>query len=133
MSDNKKIILVIEDEWPLLEAIRAKLIKSDFEVITARSVEQAKNYAQDIEKIDVIWLDHYLLGKESGLDFIAWCKKNDACCKNIPIFVVSNTASPDKVKTYLQLGVEKFYVKADKRLDVIIEDINAYLANPNRE
>ena len=133
MPDNKKTILVIEDELPLLAAIRAKLEKSGFEVVTARSVEQAKNHAQDIEKIDVIWLDHYLLGKETGLDFVAWCKTDGAHCKHIPIFVVSNTASPDKVQSYLRLGAERFYVKADKRLDEIIADMNAYLANTNRK
>ncbi len=130
---EKKIILVIEDELPLLGAIRDKLAKSGFEVVTARSVEQAKNHTQDIEGIDVIWLDHYLLGKESGLDFITWCKADGAKVKSIPIFVVSNTASPDKVQSYLRLGVQKYYVKAEKRLDAIIEDINAYLANTNRE
>ena len=116
-----------------MEAIRAKLTKSGFEVVTARSVEQAKNHTQDIEGIDVIWLDHYLLGKENGLDFIAWCKTDGHNCQNIPIFVVSNTASPDKVQSYLRLGVQKYYVKAEKRLDAIIEDINTYLANTNRE
>jgi DNA-binding response OmpR family regulator len=36
----KKTILVIEDERPLLNAINAKLEKSGFGVIAARSVEQ---------------------------------------------------------------------------------------------
>ncbi len=130
---NKKNILVVEDELPLLGAIRDKLIKSGFEVVTARSFEQAKNHMQDIEGIDVIWLDHYLLGKETGLDFIAWCKTDDSKYKNIPFFVISNTASPDKVQSYLRLGAQKYYVKAERRLDVIIEDINAFLADGARE
>lgn len=133
MPDNKKIILVVEDELPLLGAIRDKLTKSGFEVVTARTAEQAKNHVQDIEHIDVIWLDHYLLGKENGLDFVTWCKADGASCKNIPIFVVSNTASPDKVQSYLRLGAQKYFVKAEKRLDQIIEDINAYLSQINKE
>ena len=60
----KKTILVVEDEKPLLDAIKTKLEKNDFNVLTARSVEQAKNHLMDVEKVDVIWLDHYLLGKE---------------------------------------------------------------------
>ena len=129
----KKIVLVVEDELPILEAIRAKLQKSGFDVVTARSIEQAKNHAQDIEKIDVIWLDHYLLGKETGLDFIAWCKADSSPYKRIPFFVVSNTASPDKVQTYLRLGAQKYYVKAEKRLDAIIADIDAFLAADVRD
>lgn len=133
MLDNKKVVLVIEDELPLLEAIRAKLTRSGFEVVTARSVEQAKNHTQDIEKIDVIWLDHYLLGKENGLDFVAWCKADNTPWKHIPIFVISNTASPDKLQSYMRLGAEKYYVKAEKRLDQIIEDINNHLRKITQE
>lgn len=128
MPNKQKTILVVEDELPLLEAIRVKLTKSGFDVVTARSFEQAKNHAQDIKGIDVIWLDHYLLGKETGLDFIAWCKADGSPYKHIPFFVISNTASPDKVQTYLRLGAEKYYVKAEKRLDAIIDDIDVFLA-----
>ncbi len=130
---NKEKILVVEDELPLLGAIRDKLVKSGFEVVTARSFQQAKNHMQDIKGIDVIWLDHYLLGKETGLDFIAWCKSDNSPYKHIPFFVVSNTASPDKVQSYLRLGAQKYYVKAEKRLDTIIEEINSYLADINSE
>jgi DNA-binding response OmpR family regulator len=126
MNDKKNIAMVIEDEQPLLEAIKIKLEKTGFDVVTARSVEQAMNFLKDIERIDVIWLDHYLLGKENGLDFVVMVKNDDAW-KKIPIFVVSNTASADKVKSYLELGVEKYYTKADYRLDEIIKDIIASL------
>ena len=130
MAQDAKIVLVVEDERPLVEVIRTKLEKNGFEVVTARTAEQALNYLEDIERIDLIWLDHYLLGKEDGLDFIAKCKEDGSPCKNIPIFVVSNTASADKVQSYLRLGAIKYYIKADKRLDGIIEDIKDYLAKP---
>lgn len=124
---ESKNILVVEDEKPLLEAIKQKLELDNFSVVTARSVWQAINYLQDIKKIDVIWLDHYLLGKENGLDFVAKIKEDDSKWKNIPIVVVSNTATPEKIKTYLRLGINKYYTKADYRLDQIIEDINKFL------
>ncbi|MBN1779146.1 MAG: response regulator [Candidatus Buchananbacteria bacterium] len=125
--NKNKVILVLEDELPLLDAIKSKLAKSGFEVVTARSIEQAKNHIQDVENIDAIWLDHYLLGKENGLDFVAWCKINNDKCDRIPIFVVSNTASPEKVQSYLKFGVEKYYIKAEKRLEEIISDIKSSL------
>jgi hypothetical protein len=37
--------------------------------------------------------------------------------------VVSNTATQEKVQSYISLGVDKYYTKADYRLDAIIEDI----------
>jgi DNA-binding response OmpR family regulator len=123
---HKHIILVVEDERPLQEAIKAKLIKEGFEVVTARAVREAYNFLKDIKNVEAIWLDHYLLGQENGLDFVVAVKENNQWIK-IPIFVVSNTASPDKVQTYLRLGVHKYYTKADNRLDQIIKDIKKFL------
>jgi len=123
---NKKTILLIEDEMPLQDAAKAKLESSGFQVVTARTAEQALGYLTDLKKVDAIWLDHYLLGKETGLDFVAKVK-NDKVKKKIPIFVVSNTASPDKVKSYLAFGVNKYYAKIDYRLEQIIKDIGGLL------
>lgn len=122
-----KTILVLEDERPILEAIKAKLETSGFNVLTARSVTQAVDYIENLKNIDAIWLDHYLLGKENGLDLVANLKQSDSKWRNIPIFVVSNTAGPDKVKLYMELGIDKYYVKAEHRLDEIISAMKSSL------
>jgi CheY-like chemotaxis protein len=143
-----KTILVMEDEKTLLAAITDKLMKSGFNVISARSVEQAfnakidkkvkkiitvsdieqaLNYLESLEKIDGIWLDHNLVGKEDGLDFVNKFKANGKKWSKIPIFVVSNAANPKTVKSYVDSGVTKYYVKSDHRLDEIINDIKLFL------
>ena len=142
---NKKTILVIEDERSLLKAIRIKLEKNDFQVITSRSVERAFStpikdvtissvevalkHLEELEQVDAIWLDHDLLGEEDGLDFVTKFKGNGGKWSRVPIFVVSNTASADLVKTYAKLGVKKYYVKAEHRLENIIKDIRLSLGN----
>jgi CheY-like chemotaxis protein len=123
---NSLVVLVIEDEKPLQDAIKAKLQKNNFSVVTARTAVQALGYLEDIKKIDVVWLDHYLLGEENGLDIVVKMKANPNW-KNIPVFVVSNTAGPDKVKAYIGLGINKYCVKSDKHLDDIILDIRKAL------
>lgn len=123
----EKTILVIEDELPLSEAIKTKLENNGFAVVTARTVEQALNYLRDLKHIDAIWLDHYLLGKEDGLDFVTKLKAHDGSWNKIPIFVVSNTASPDEVQKYIRLGITKYYVKAEYRLDEMISEIKSSL------
>jgi DNA-binding response OmpR family regulator len=72
---ERKTILVIEDERPLVKAIEAKLEKSGFDVVTARTVKQGLAYIDEIDSIDAVWLDHYLLGEETGLDFVAEMKR----------------------------------------------------------
>jgi len=148
--EKKKTILVIEDERPLLEVVNTRLLKKGFGVITARSVDevfnaglekkglgviaaqsikQALEYLQDLEKIDAIWLDHNLLGKENGFDLVKKIKANGGKWKNIPIFVISNTEKAATKKTYANLGVNKYYIKSNHRLDDIIMDINQHLSH----
>ena len=148
----KKTVLVIEDERPLLEAINAKLEKSGFNVISARSVEEAFNanlkknatgaitiasieraldYLESLERVDAVWLDHHLLGNEDGLDFVKKFKANGGRWNKIPVFVVSNAASPKTIQSYVKAGVSKYYVKSDHRLDEIIKDIESFLYRKN--
>lgn len=120
-------ILVIEDERPLLEAIKKMLDKKGLSVVTSRTVRQALDFLDELSDVKAIWLDHYLLGKESGIDLVAKLKDEKSKWKNIPIFVVSNTASEDKVQAYLRFGVNKYYTKSDHRLDEIATEIKEFL------
>jgi CheY-like chemotaxis protein len=143
-TKSKKTILVIEDERPLLDVVDAKLKKHGFGVITARSVDQVFNanlekngpgiisvktimqaldFLNDLEQVDAIWLDHNLLGKENGIDLIKKIKSNGGKWKKIPIFVVSNSEGAKTIKSYVDLGISKYYVKSNHRLDEIIKDI----------
>ncbi|HUQ30271.1 MAG TPA: response regulator [Candidatus Paceibacterota bacterium] len=131
MIGGNSVVLVVEDERPLAEAISLKLKKNNFDVVSARSVEQALDYLNGSVAIDAIWLDHYLLGKENGLDLVMTLKGSEGKWKGIPIFVVSNTAGPDKVQSYIRLGVNKYFVKAENRLDDIITEIKKALVNPS--
>ena len=126
MQDDHTV-LVLEDETTLLEAIKAKLQASGFNVVGARTAEQGINYLTDVPGIDAVWLDHYLLGKDSGLEFVAAVRRKEPPLKDIPVFVVSNTASPDKVQAYARLGVAKYYIKSNYRLDEIANDIKNFL------
>lgn len=126
-ASEKKVILVVEDELPLSDAIRLKLERHGFEVVTARTVEQATGYLSDLPTVDAVWLDHYLLGKESGLEFVSYCKDESSRHRSLPIFVVSNTATPEKIQAYMRLGVEKYYVKSNMRLETIVEEISTSL------
>ncbi len=118
-----QMALVVEDDLSLAEAINKKLQLSGFTTVAARSVDDAL-HLMTVRLPNVIWLDHYLLGEKDGIDFAHAVKANEAW-KAVPMYVVSNTASNDKVATYNELGVNGYYVKADHRLDEIIADIKA--------
>lgn len=150
LTPTKKGILVIEDDTALLEAISGKLERSGFSVITARSVENAftvefsegtqshptpttievaLEHLKALEHIEAIWLDHNLIGEEDGLDFIVKFKANGGTWSSIPIFVVSNSANPDLIKTYSELDIHHYYLKAEHRLEDIITEITTVLGD----
>src|SRR3990167_6343539 len=101
MEKNKKrhTILVVEDEEPIRRVIIEKLSLHNFNTITAGTIEDALNTLQDEARIDAVWLDHYLPGGKSGIDFVRAIKKS-VVWKHLPIFVVSNTAGKDKKNTF---------------------------------
>lgn len=129
-STSQKTILVIEDERPLAKVITDKLEHAGFEVLTARTVDQGLEYMEEVASIDAVWLDHYLFGEKTGLDFVARLKSFDSKWRQIPIFVVSNTASKDNMQSYIRLGVNKYSVKADRRLDEMTQEIKNFLKAP---
>lgn len=125
MKSTKKILLV-EDEKCLAEAVKIKLEINGFQVLPVNSVDRAKDLINK-NSVDFVWLDHYLLGEENGLDFVANIKSQDSTNKNIPIFVVSNTASNDKIQSYIKFGINKYYIKAEHSLEQIISDLKTVL------
>jgi len=119
--------MVIEDEELLLQAISKKLASQKIEAITCTSAKQAFDYLKSIPELpDVIWLDYYLQDM-NGLEFMRQMKKNDLWAK-IPVVVVSNSASDEKKSSMLALGVDKYVLKAQYRLDEIIEMIREIIS-----
>ena len=119
-----KNILVVEDDLALARAIVRKLKLEGFGVDQVDNVPDALNIISK-NKIDAIWLDHYLLEKETGLDFLEKIKKHKEW-SNIPVFVVTNSVGDDKVRKYTILGIEKYYIKAESSLANIIKDIDNF-------
>lgn len=125
-TKSSPIILLVEDERPLIDAIKAKLELNGLDSVSARTVKQAIDYLESLPTVDLIWLDHYLLGKEDGLDFVVRTKSEEKW-KKIPIFVVSNTATAEKKHSYISLGIDRYYIKSDHRLDEIVKEIKELL------
>lgn len=116
---HKQTIVVIEDETLLLQAITKKLELSNFDVIACSGGQQALDYLkQSITPPAAIWMDFYL--KDSnGLELMREIKTNPSW-SHIPVIVVSNSASSEKVHNMLALGARKYILKAEYRLDEII-------------
>ncbi len=116
----RKPVLVVEDEVLLSKAIEKKLGLDGWEVVGVRKGQQALDYLKSTDELpQIIWLDYYLPDM-TGLDFVVKLKE-DKRLAEIPVMVVSNSASEPKVKSMLALGVKKYLLKADYRLSELIK------------
>jgi CheY-like chemotaxis protein len=131
MSKENPTIMVVEDETLLLQAITKKIKLSGVDVLSCASGQQAIDYLGSLEELpDAIWLDYYLKDM-NGLAFMQQLKENPKWT-NIPVLVVSNSASPEKVTNMLGLGAKKYILKAEYRLDEIIEMIKEFIKEPSQ-
>jgi CheY-like chemotaxis protein len=126
MANNVPTIMVVEDEALLLQAITKKLKMSGLEVVSCASGQQAIDYLESLDHLpDAVWLDYYLKDM-NGLAFMQQLKETPKW-SNIPVVVVSNSASPDKVHNMLGLGARKYILKAEYRLDEIVDLIRGFI------
>jgi len=121
--------MVVEDNHMLLQAISKKLEINGYQIVPCTSGEQVFTELKEMEQLpDLIWLDYYLAGVMNGLDVISKLKQDEKW-KNIPIVIVSNTASEEKVKVMMSMGATKYFLKAEYRLDSILEQIEQLINN----
>lgn len=116
-------ILVVEDEELLAEAIKIKLEQAGYRVLTARTVEQAWDYLQEIGPVETMWLDHYLPGR-TGLELLQAIRQ-DPKFKDIAVYLVTNSIDPSIINTYLKYGIRQYYSKVVTRLEKIVSLIEA--------
>ncbi len=123
---NKKTILVVEDEQFLLDAIVKKLELNDFVAVPFTNGEATLDYFKKALNLpDAIWLDYHLPDM-NGLMFMAKLKDIKGL-EEVPVFVISNSASSENVHSMLALGAKKYMLKADYRLEDIIKNIHEFV------
>ena len=126
MSENKKLVLVVEDEPALREVIALKLGREELvEVAAATNGEDALVFLKK-RKPSLIWLDLLLPGI-NGLEVLEKIR-NDADLKNLPAVIVSVSAGEEKVKRAFELGALDYIVKSNNSIDDIIKKVKGILS-----
>lgn len=124
MNEKKTKILVVEDEEILLTALSEELNQEGFEVVGAHDgVEGVEKAAS--EKPELILLD-LVMPKLDGIGALKQMKENSAS-KDIPVVILTNLSDYDKVAEALQLGAMDYLVKANYRLEELVNKIKTVL------
>ena len=106
--EEKKTILIVDDEEPIRQLIMYNLEREGFKTLQACNAMKAVDKARS-ENIDLIILD-LMLPDMSGLD-VCRILKNDAKTSCIPIVMVTAKTEDADIVYGLELGAEDYITK----------------------
>lgn len=121
-EQNKKSILVVEDDIFVRELVSMKLREAKYAVTTS-SDGQDGLYKLLSGQYDIVLLD-LMLPNKTGLEILAEFRANKAPNYNPKIIIMSNLSEQDKITECLKLGVVDYIVKSHYSPTEIVAKIN---------
>jgi len=109
MPDNKKKILLVEDDKFLSEMYSTKLTESGFDIETAFDGEEGLKKANEFQP-DLILLD-IVLPKKDGFEVLKELKAKEAL-KKIFVIALTNLGQKEEVQKGFDLGANDYIIKA---------------------
>lgn len=123
MSENKKKILVVEDDRYIRKLYLLKLRKEgynvEFSVDVASAIDKFVLYKPDLVILDI------LLPDVEGFAFLEEIKQRKR--SSVPVIVLSNLSQPENVKKALAMGASEYLVKVETEVTELVEKINKIL------
>lgn len=122
--DNKKHILVVEDEEALRMSLKANLENEGYEVSEAKDGEEGL-MSIERHKPDLVLLD-IVMPRMDGISMLKKVRVN-ANCKDLPIIVLSNLSGAEIVAQAIKNDVHDYLVKSDWKLEDLMAEIKKKL------
>ena len=120
MTDQKKIILVIEDEEPLRRVLKDILTVEGYSIIETKDGVEGLEMALK-EHPDLILLD-IVMPKMNGLEMLKQLR-TDEWGKTAPVIVLTNLSDNEDVAKAMDIGAFEYFVKTDIKIDEVIAKI----------
>jgi DNA-binding response OmpR family regulator len=124
MTDNQKVVLLVEDEPLLANLLKQRLEKEGIKSILARDGEEGLRVLRET-KPDLILLD-IILPKISGFELMETLKV-DPQLERAPIIIISNLGQESDVARGEALGAIQYFVKAKVSIEELIEHVKTFL------
>lgn len=116
MTNNRRRILVVDDEIDLCEILKFNLETEGYEVETADSAEMALTL--DINSFDLLLLD-VMMGEMSGFS-LAKRLKQDQQTKDVPIIFLTARDTENDTVTGFNLGADDYISKPFSIREVLV-------------
>ncbi len=122
--ENKKKILIVEDDMFIRDIYQVKFTQEGFEVVVAENgivaLEKMKDFFPDIILLDVMM--PYL----NGMETLRAIKAQEDL-KHIPIMMLTNISEKENVIEGQELGVDSYLIKANFTPSEVVSKVKALL------
>lgn len=125
MAEDKKRLLVVEDDTFLRDLLAQRLNKETYEVLYAVDGEAALETLRD-KKPQLILLDILLPGL-NGFDILEKIRA-DKNLSDIKVLILSNLDQPSDRKRGEELGAIDYIIKSNSTIEEIVARVREHLA-----
>ncbi len=124
MPEEKKKILVIDDEESIREIYRREFTNNGLDVEVAKDGEEGLLMAA--EKTPSLILLDIMLPKMSGIDVLKSLKQNPLT-KKIPTLLLTNLGEETIIKEGFELGADGYLLKVSYTPTQVVEEVKKFL------
>jgi len=121
-----KTIFLLEDDDLTASIFTHWLKKDGYKVVRAKSIKEARRLLKEEKPPALFWLDYYLKGDKTGIDFLRIIQK-DRRFRDTPKIFVTVTVTVQKLKEFKDLGAQEAFPKLSTNRAAILETIKDVL------
>ncbi len=122
--ENKKTILIVEDERPLREALHDKLTRAGFSTLEAENGEEGLEVSLR-EHPDLILLD-IVMPKMDGMTMLKKLRE-DKWGKDAKVIILTNLSDLENISEAVIQGSYEYILKSDWRIEDVIAKVRELL------
>ena len=116
---DKKTILIVEDDRPLMQAMYEKLSRENYNLLKSFDGDDGLETAL-VKHPDLILLD-IIMPKMSGLTMLKKLRE-DTWGREVPVIILTNLAE-DIVSEELKKNIVGYFIKSDWKIEDIVRKI----------
>jgi len=127
MEPTKNSVYLVEDDPFITELLAKSMAKNSWDL---HSNNTGKDAFEEIKKTQpqTVILD-IMLPEMDGIEILKLLKA-DPATKAIPVIMFSNLSEESKIRTARELGVVRFFIKANSLISEIVEEVGKQLKLP---
>ena len=122
--DDKKKVLIVEDDKMIIDMYSLKLSQEGFNVLQAEDGKTGWEQAQS-QQPAIILLD-IILPEMDGFTVLKNLKENDVT-KDIPVILLTNLGQDGDVKKGLELGAKDYLIKANYTPQQVVDKVKSMI------